>query len=122
MSSWLRPKGDDEPRAVPPEVEALLPASARRIDPATFASLSASRIRALASPTRVCMAFAPSLVLADSTTNSLTMMSCSSRRRTESVLRSAEWRIFLGICFVYLCGIGPCARPPPTKIGALRLP
>ena len=37
MSSWLRQKSeDDKPKALRPEVEALLPASARAIDPAMF--------------------------------------------------------------------------------------
>jgi hypothetical protein len=38
MSSWLRSKSDvPEPKVLRPEVEALLPASARRVDPAMFA-------------------------------------------------------------------------------------
>lgn len=41
MSSWLRSKKDEpEPKILRPEVEALLPASARRVDPAMFAAPS----------------------------------------------------------------------------------
>lgn len=41
MSSWLRSKnGEPEPKVLRPEVEALLPASARRVDPAMFAAPS----------------------------------------------------------------------------------
>ena len=41
MSSWLRSKSDEpEPKVLRPEIEALLPASARRVDPAMFAAPS----------------------------------------------------------------------------------